>query len=212
MKKPHYDQDLYPMPDDSAVLTWNTSYDAGSFVFALNRLYNFKFERDKDLNVNLIGRHITCPCFTYTDSARQLFFVLIVNPKFAGGFGGQANYFDFILIINGRDAWDIQSSIFSDFTAPLPDPDPFDWDSIPRNDTLLRLRNQIIQTDYFDFRDPDNPNSSIYNNFPTQTANKISKYFTEISDTLMTILTAIGESQSDQQQDFPLPTPPFRRL
>ena len=190
MRKPKYDKDMMPEPSDTAVLMWGMTAEMYNMAIGLNRIYELNLTRDDDLMVNTV----VCPCFTYTDDIRQLFYVLIGNPRFSGGLGGRMNYYDAILMIIGDDAWNMQQKIYGDYSGMRPLPDYFDWQGQALYEALRESMATVTHTDYFDFRDETAPKSSVYANFSEKVSSKISGYFKELEACLKAIIWAIGDT------------------
>ena len=194
MRKPRYDKELMPTTADTAVLMWNRPHELYGLAVSLNGVYGLNLVRDDDLTV-ITGRGpVKCPCYTYTDNTRQLFYVLIGNPVFSGGLGGRMNYYNAILMITGDYAWDCQSEIYSQVSGTVTVPPEFDWKATMRYEQLRELRSTVTQIDYFDFRDELSPISSVYAGFSENTANKISGYFRELDTCLQAIIAAVGDT------------------
>ena len=190
-----------PEPKDTAVLMWGMSSELYSLAIGLNNIYDLSFTRDDDLRVITNLRTVECPCFTYTDDVRQLFYVLIGNPIFSGGLGGRMNYYNAILMINGEGAWDMQQQIYGDFFGMRPLPDPFDWKEQRLFEVLRDTMSTITHTDYFDFRNEDAPRSSVYANFSEKASSKISGYFKELATCLEAVIWSIGDA-TDRDSDI----------
>ncbi|MBO4588391.1 MAG: hypothetical protein J5711_05765 [Bacteroidales bacterium] len=194
MRKPVYDKDLVPEPSDTAVVMWGMSSETYTLAAGLNEVYGLNLTRDDDLMVNSSLQTVVCPCFTYTDAIRQMFYVLLGNPIFSGGLGGRMNYYNAILLINGDGAWDMQQRIYGDFYGMRPLPDPFDWRECERYEALRGIMGSVTHTDYFDFRDESAPRSSVYSNFSERAASKINSYFKELVTCLESVIWAIGDA------------------
>lgn len=196
MNKPRYEEDeeLMPSTDDTAIVTWASPMDICSFVHHLNRAYNLDLQRDDDLGVLDKGRLSVCPCFTYSDLGKQLFYILVQNPKLVASLGGTIDNYDIILFIHGRDAWDYQQSMFSDFDGELSAPNPIDWLGVDKYRHLKIMRDEVMRVDYFDFRNQDEPVSSVFEGMLNTNTSSMSKYFDGIKDSLVSILWAIDDA------------------
>lgn len=200
MRKPKYDKDLMPEPSDTAVLVWAMSAEPYSMAMGLNEIYGLNLTRDDDLMVNTSLQTVVCPCFTFTDDIRQMFYVLIGNPILSGGLGGRMNNYNAILMINGDNAWDMQQRMYGDFCGMRPKPEEFDWRECQRYETLRNMAASVIQTDYFDLRDETAPRSSVYSNFSERATSKINTYFKELEICLESVMLAIGDAL-DKESD-----------
>lgn len=196
MRTPKYDKDLMPTTADTAVLMWDTREAFYVFAMKLSKIYDIAFVRDDDLVVNTGSRLVMCPCYSYGDSVRQLFYVLIENPIFSGGLGGQVNHYTTLLLINGQNAWDRQQEIYQDFTNTLNVPNDVDWYAREKYGHLSELRAQVVQTDYFDFRDELSPQSSVYAHFSQRVSNRIPKYFEDMEDCLKSVIWSLTDPEN----------------
>lgn len=194
MRKPKYDKDLMPTTADTAVLMFNRPDELYGLAISLNEIYGLGFVRDDDLMVSTGRGPIVCPCYTWTDDLRQLFYVLIGNPIFSGGLGGRMNYYHAILMINGDYAWDCQRKMYNDIYGNVPVPPEYDWKGQQCYSALQSLRSSVAQIDYFDFRNEAAPVSSVYANFSAKVTDRINSYFHELDICLKTIIWAIGET------------------
>ena len=194
MRKPKYDKELMPTTADTAVLMFNRPDELYGLAISLNEIYDLNLVRDDDLIVSTGRGPIDCPCFTYTDNLRQIFYVLIGNPIFSGGLGGRMNYYHAILMINGDFAWDCQRKMYNDIYSNVPVPPEYDWKGQQSYSALQSLRSSVAQIDYFDFRNEDAPVSSVYANFSAKVTDRINSYLHELDICLKTIIWAIGET------------------
>lgn len=194
MRKPIYDKDLMPTTADTAVLMWSHPDELYRLAVGLNEVYGLNFVRDDDLIVGSGRGPIVCPCFTYTDNMRQLFYVLIGNPIFSGGLGGRMNYYSAILMLTGDYAWDCQRVIYNDIVGTVEIPPKYDWKGTQKYQALQALRSSVAQIDYFDFRDEGRPVSSVYANFSEKAAQRVGNYFRELDICLKNLILAVGET------------------
>ena len=195
MRKPKFDRDLMPTTADTAVLLWGRpNGQLYSLATSLNEIYALRFVRDDDLVVPTGRGPVVCPCFTCSDDVRQLFYVLVGNPIFGGGLGGQMNYYHAILMITGDYAWDCQQAIYADICGQLSPAPVYDWIGCRRFEALKALRTTVSQIDYFDFRDESAPISSVYSNFSERAALKINTWFRELDTCLKSVMWAIGDT------------------
>lgn len=194
MRKPKYDKDLMPTTDDTAVLMWNHPDELYRLAIGLNSVYGLNLVRDDDLMVCTAHSSIVCPCFTYCDNMRQLFYVLVGNPVFSGGLGGRMNYYSAILMMTGDYAWNCQREIYNDIYGTIPIPPDYDWNATQKYAALQSLRSSVAQVDYFDFRDISKPLSSVYAGFSERALSKVDNYFREIDTCLKNLILAVGNS------------------
>lgn len=103
--------------NDTAAVMFRTTYLNHEFVSALNAAYRLRLSRVADIELKG-GDH---PCYSYYDEHARLAYVVIGRPVSednTGCFG----YYDKLLLVRGRDAWDFQQRIYSDLTEPRPEP------------------------------------------------------------------------------------------
>jgi len=183
-----------PTTADTAVLMWNRPDEIYGLAISLNSIYGLNLVRDDDLVVGTGRGPIVCPCFTYSDNVRQVFYVLIGNPIFSGGLGGRMNFYHAILMINGDYAWEVQREIYNDICGIVALPSEYDWKGLQKYDAIGNLKASVAQIDYFDFRDEEAPVSSVYANFSEKAAERINSYFHELDTCLKSIILAIGNT------------------
>lgn len=103
--------------DETAILMFRTNMLNFEFVSALNQAYDLQLARVDDIPIE----SACYPCFSQYDPAARLAYVMIerstqatCSPSF--------EYYDKLLLIHGRDAWDFQQRIYGDLSGVRPEP------------------------------------------------------------------------------------------
>lgn len=148
------------MLENTAVLSWNTSYTAFSFAFYLNHLYGLNLQRRDDITLSTMKETITCSVFSCNDGVNHQSFFLIENGMTAMQKVQKMSYFDKTLLIQGPDAFEIADGIYNDMLRPHSN--AVDIIGMQREEMRLDFVNTgIVETVKFDFSDHNNPTSSL---------------------------------------------------
>ena len=103
--------------DDTAAVMFRTSYLNHEFVSALNAAYKLRMSRVGDIELEE-GDH---PCYSYYDELSRLAYVVVGRPSGVDG-TGCFDYYDKLLLVRGRDAWDFQQRLYEDLLGSRPEP------------------------------------------------------------------------------------------
>jgi hypothetical protein len=166
----HYDE----MLETTAMLAWNTSYSAYTFAFHLNQLYGLELQRRDDICLSTLKEEIQCSVYSYDDMVNHLSFYLIENGLSSRQQVQELSYFDKTLLIHGPESFDRAQQIYDDLNAP----ERTETDLIAMQREALRLsfvNSGIVESESFDFSDPDEPRSSMI--APNTTPNKKQQAF-----------------------------------
>lgn len=166
----HYDE----MLETTAMLAWNTSYSAYTFAFHLNQLYGLELQRRDDICLSTLKEEIQCSVYSYDDMVNHLSFYLIENGLSSRQQVQELSYFDKTLLIHGPESFDRAQQIYDDLNAP----ERVETDLIAMQREALRLsfvNSGIVESESFDFSDPDEPRSSMI--APNTTPNKKQQAF-----------------------------------
>ena len=118
--------------DDTTVVLLKTSFANYQFIMAFNKAYQLELARVDDVVLKDIPYH----CFSYYDESARLAYVMIETPTAGPAYPSPLSetaprppfdYYDKMLLIRGRDAWDFQNRLYHDLTDRLPEPDKNDW-------------------------------------------------------------------------------------
>lgn len=146
-------QDLSFTLEDNAFVLFATRYDIIEFAVRLNHLYDLRLWREEDILLTSDSGFEPCAFYSCMDSRRGLFFALIDNP-YRNVAGFSVTEYDKILVINGRDAFDMQMSIYED-CCTLAHRSVREGDYLGLQFEARRynfVSEGIILTEYFDFR------------------------------------------------------------
>lgn len=131
---------------ETAFLLWETHSRNYAFADWFNRLYGLELARQNDL---LLSDGSLCPFFVHYDENAALLYILIDNPH-SGLLADFANY-DKIMLINGRDAFEQQQTIYNDYATHLFPPAADDLLQWRHYEQLLAARQEVYSVHYFDY-------------------------------------------------------------
>lgn len=132
--------------EDTAAVMLRTSFQNHQFVAAFNAAYRLRLSRVDDLRLEN-GDH---PCYSHYDDLARLAYVVVARPAVATG-PDSFDYYDKLLLIRGRDAWDFQQRFYADLTEPRPAP-PLDEPLARQHWELLNQLNEgVFGLDTFGF-------------------------------------------------------------
>ena len=123
---------------DTAFSFWQTAMINFEFAHSLNRIYNLDLERRSDMK--FFGLDIDWPYYSYFDDESKLRYDLIDKPFNVGKLNPMFDTTDKILIVTGRDAWDMTRRMASDSEQRNSD--------IP---VLARFAADVFTVETFDF-------------------------------------------------------------
>lgn len=130
--------------DDTAIVLFRTNLQNYQFASAFNDAYRMRLARTRNLILE-DGEH---PCFLYYSEAARITFVLVdKSSRNEGGDGFPFDYYDKMLLIRGRDAWDMQQRLLKDYTAQQPVLDPTEYLKIADLQALTRFYRDVIEMD-----------------------------------------------------------------
>ena len=112
MKRQHLQDPVFKF-EDTAIVLLQTDYLNYQFIYALNQACRLEMERIDDIEL-ADGAH---PCFLYFNEVSRLTYVVLDVP---------IPPYNMMLLIRGRDAWDIQESLYKSLTEEVREPDPTD--------------------------------------------------------------------------------------
>jgi len=142
---------------DTSVTLLKTNYTNLDFVVRFNRVYGLELARAD----NLLVKEADHPCFNYYSEAARLAFVMIERPA-PQVKAPHFNYYDKMLLIQGRDAWDVQRQLFDDIATAPPEPDRDNYLEHEHWVLLNELKEGIFSIDTFDFRNSTRPATSLF--------------------------------------------------
>lgn len=131
---------------ETAFLIWETK--SRNYIFAdwLNRIYRLRLTRQNDLQ---LPDNTQCAFFLYYDEKAALLYILIDNPH-SGLLADFANY-DKIMLINGRDAFEKQQTIYKDYATHLFPPPADGLLQLQHFEMLQAARQEVYSVHYFDY-------------------------------------------------------------
>lgn len=145
--------------DDTAIVMLRTNFLNFEFVKALNEACGLQLSRVWDLEVDGANH----PCFSHYDEHTRLAYVVLECPPDHSATkekGDVFEYYDKMLLIRGRDAWDFQTSFHDIVSHPRPEPEqPLSHD-IWENEN--NLREGIFVADTFCFSTRRGFSTSLY--------------------------------------------------
>ena len=153
-----YDEFFNEKLESTAILMWSTHYQTFTLAFYLNQLYGLGLERLDNITVE----QKICTVYTCRSDADQTSFFLIDNPQQAEA----QNIFDKTLLIIGPDSQELAQHIYREIDtartgAILPD----DATADSRQAMLADfVGTGIFENALFDFADPDNPQTTYFQN------------------------------------------------
>lgn len=103
--------------DDTSVLMFRTNMLNYEFVAALNQACELQLARVDDIPIESASH----PCFSQYDPRARLAFVVIDRPA-QEGCCPCMEYYDKMMLVNGRDAFDHQHALYQSLTCPRPEP------------------------------------------------------------------------------------------
>lgn len=131
---------------DTAIVMFRTAYLNYEFVMHLNTTYNLNLSRVIDIEMS-DGSH---PCFCFYSEKRRLAFVMLEKPA-TGTPDKSFVYYDKMLLIRGRDAFDMQQYIFETTQNTLAEPDQLNMLEHRRWVLYNKFSQNIFDTDTFSF-------------------------------------------------------------
>ena len=148
------------MLESTAILMWNTSYSDFTFAFYLNQLFGLELERRKDISLSTMKEEIQCSVFSYDDKVNHQSYFLIENGLASRQSVKELSYYDKTLLILGADAFERAEPIYDELKEPMRN--SVDLLAMQREELRTSFVNSgIVESAWFNFADPDNPESSI---------------------------------------------------
>lgn len=144
-KRPFLPEATFKLPK-AAILLFRTNMLNYEFVAALNRACDLQLARVDDIPIESACH----PCFSQYHESARLAFVLIEHSAQADG-NAIFDYYDKMLIIHGRDAFDFQHKLYHDLTDSRPEPAAHRLLEHQHWQDLNDLSDGVIATDYFHF-------------------------------------------------------------
>ena len=184
--------------ENTAMIVVNSSLLDFEFAAAVNDIYGLSFSRVRDLPI--FGA-FQCPFFTFYDEMRHLLYMLLENNRF-NPIDPMLQTYDKILLINGRDSFDVQRQIYADLSASSESLTLGDATSVSAFE-LCRKRNfisdlcsNIIDMDYWDYSNPKQPKSSL-----NMKKTKIEEMSKLIQDILLYIEDYFFDEENDDDKE-----------
>ena len=147
MKRQHLQDPVFKF-EDTAIVLLQTDYLNYQFIYALNQACRLEMERIDDIEL-ADGAH---PCFLYFNEVSRLTYVVLDVP---------IPPYNMMLLIRGRDAWDIQESLYKSLTEEVREPDPTDIRDHLDWELLNELKSNIFSVDTFGFSPTRGQGSSL---------------------------------------------------
>ena len=147
MKRQHLQDSVFKF-EDTAIVLFQTDYLNYQFIYALNQACRLEMERVDDIEL-ADGTH---PCFLYFNEVARLTYVVLDVP---------IPPYNMMLLIRGRDAWDVQETLYKNLTEVTPEPDPTDIRDHLDWELLNELRSNIFSVDTFCFSPTRGQGSSL---------------------------------------------------
>lgn len=148
------------MLEITAILMWNTSYSDFTFAFYLNQLFGLGLERRKDIGLSTMKEDIQCSVFAFNDKVNHQAYFLIENGLASRQNVKELSYYDKTLLIQGADAFERAEQIYNDLKEPAHK--TVDLIGLQREEMRCAFVDSgIVESAWFNFSDPDNPESSI---------------------------------------------------
>ena len=120
-KSPQFIPDPIFSFDDTAIVMFNTNMMNHEFAAKLNDALQLKLTRIDDIPIE----DAVYPCFSCYDDETRLAFVLIERSPF-GDSDPTFGPYEKMLLIRGRDAWDIQKQLYDAFLNNISEPNSDD--------------------------------------------------------------------------------------
>lgn len=134
----------------TAFLLWETHGSSYDLANCLNKLYRLDLQRQDDLKMG----EKSYPFFFHYDPPRGLLFVMID----VSGDKRLLQKYDKILIVNGRDAFDLQKQIYSEYAEHLFRPQENNLQEIRRYEMLQEAKEEVYTVQFVDYRDAEASN------------------------------------------------------
>lgn len=134
---------------NSACLLWKTEMPNYQFVAAFNDLFETHLSRQEDIEI--FGTN-TFPIFIYFNEVSQLYYFLIDNIDHK--IDPVLKDFDFVMIINGRDAFEKQIALYNDFYNQQSIFGFEDYLSKVHHTNLTEFKQHIARLHYFNYQGP----------------------------------------------------------
>lgn len=172
--------------DDTAIVMLRTNFLNFEFVKALNEACDLQLSRVWDLTID----NADYPCFSHYNEHTRLAFVMLESPfepTKTKEEGEVFSYYDKMLLIRGRDAWDFQTKFYNTVSTSRPEPDH----SQPLNHDIWEhennLREGIFVSDTFCFSPQRGLSTSLHHGpketMPRSTTSYVNKLSTFLAAT-----------------------------
>lgn len=171
---------------ETAILMFRTNMLNYEFVSALNQAYDLQLSRVDDIPIE----SAYYPCFSQYDPAARLAYVMIERST-QKTCHACFEYYDKLLLVHGRDAFDFQQRLYSDLTSTRPEPKAHQILEHLHWQDLNDLSDGIFASDFFHFDEQQCLATSMYTGAPedmpknTQTfLNKLKKFISSTFESL----------------------------
>lgn len=161
--------------DETSILMFRTNMLNYEFVAALNQARELQLARVDDIPIE----SAYYPCFSQYDPAARLAFVVIdrstqetCNPCMG--------YYDKMMLVNGRDAFDYQRALYEDITGPRPEPPASDILGHMQWQNMNDLADGIFVADTFCFDERRGVSTSMHAGPPETMSKNTQAYLSKL--------------------------------
>lgn len=137
--------------ENTCVAMLKTSYINFELVMAMNRAYKLDLAHGVN-NMEIEGK--TYPYFKYEDEDKMLTYILIDKPYMVQK-DRVFDYYDKLLLVRGRDAWDFMKILFQHLTSLMPKPDEYDLLGTELLNNVNWLKEGIFDINIYRFSSTD---------------------------------------------------------
>lgn len=185
-KSPQFIPDPIFSFDDTAIVMFNTNMMNHEFAAKLNDALQLKLTRIDDIPIE----DAVYPCFSCYDDETRLAFVLIERSPF-GDSDPTFGPYEKMLLIRGRDAWDIQKQLYDAFLNNISEPNSDDIYEHRMWNQLHYFTSGIFDMATIRFNSPNGPETSLYQGVPDKMPARTETYIKNLKKYLTILFEQI---------------------